>query len=899
MRFFDSISIRSKLIISSIIFLLPITVLLYFLESSIQHDIDFSQLEMYGNKYQKPLQHALGEFPALIGGLIENDNSIANNAASEIDSNLRQLSAIHDEFGEDLQFTPEGLAMRGRSDLYYPDFMSRWNSLKSEMDLKKISEIDQIITDIGSMITHVGDTSNLILDPDLDSYYLMDVTLLAVPAAHTRLCEIAEDGLAYLKDNNISPKHATRLAILASQLIADQNRIKGSIDTALNEDDNFYGENPSMHKELPPAYAQYAAANSKLIQILERISAGEKDESLLSTVINVSNNLNKLWAAADIEMIKLLKTRVENYKSDMIKSLVNTFIAVVIALIAVWLSGKSILRSISSIREYAERLNKGETDATISMALPPNLEKLKTAVTSMVQKLIHEKEVAHQSVVEADKAKSEVQETLRKAEEQQKFIHDQKEALAKVGIRVNKLAEQVASSSEILSSSASEQARGADAQKEESEAVATAMEQMTSTVIEVAHNASSTAQAAGDSSTAARKGATLVNEAISSVKSVATSAEKLEAVLNTLEGRAEEIGRIISVINDIADQTNLLALNAAIEAARAGEAGRGFAVVADEVRKLAEKTMDATKEVETAISHIQDGSVEAVQSMETTKEHVEKSSQSSEEAGTALEEIMRNIDDMNIRISQIATAAEEQSSAAEEINSRIEEINDIAGNSAEGALEANREASELAKLSQELLSVSMQFKDEKMDPTKLRKSKGEIRGILPKIYMSYIEKTYGEEVKDYVSKEMGNPSFLPGNGYPDQILHQMAELVSKKTGVSQQKFFSHVGEASIKSFQRMYRSYFKGDNLKELLLAMNEIHKNLTKDNPGLKPPKFEYEDKGDTLIMTYISERGYGEYFLGIIQAAANHMGEKIKLDSRKISDEKTQATITFLSKK
>ena len=126
--------------------------------------------------------------------------------------------------------------------------------------------------------------------------------------------------------------------------------------------------------------------------------------------------------------------------------------------------------------------------------------------------------------------------------------------------------------------------------------------------MEVAKNASKTAEAADAANKAADTGATQVRDAVIGIKAVAESAGKLGAVLTELDGQAAEIGRIIGVINDIADQTNLLALNAAIEAARAGEAGRGFAVVADEVRKLAEKTMTATKEVENAIRQIQDGS---------------------------------------------------------------------------------------------------------------------------------------------------------------------------------------------------------------------------------------------------------------------------------------------------
>lgn len=896
MRFFDSMSIRNKLILSSIIFSLPIAVLLYFSEAGIQAEINSSELELLGNRYQMPLQHALGEFPKIVGGIVYGDSSKVNSAVAEIDRNFSELGDIHKEIGEKLQFTPEGLAMRDKGNLFYPDFMHRWNSVKTNLTPDSLEKINYIITDIMGMIRHGGDTSNLILDPDLDTYYLMDTTLLAIPYTIVKLSKITELGMGTQKNQAISKKTATALSVFAAELEENQTRIKNSIYTALNEDQNFYGMNPSMHQNIPPVYEQYASANRRLVSLLKSLADGETQTGLMNAVSSTSSALNKLWTTVDDEMNNLIKMRTSSYRSQMINSLLYTLIALIIAFITVWLNATSIIKSIRTIKNYAIKIDNGDLDAEVTDVLPQGILSLKKAISSMVKKLKLEKEKAHENVEKAEAAKIEVQRTLDESKKQQEFINDQKEELAKVGIKVNKLAEHLASSSEILSTSADEQARGAESQKEESEAVATAMEEMTSTVMEVAHNASSTAQAAAEGSESAKQGANLVQEAINSVKLVSTSAEQLESVLNTLEGRTEEIGRIISVINDIADQTNLLALNAAIEAARAGEAGRGFAVVADEVRKLAEKTMDATKEVETAIGHIQTGSIEAVKAMETTKVHVEKSSESSEEAGNALEAIMLNIDDMNIRISQIATAAEEQSAAAEEINARVEQINVIAGETSETAVDANRESSTLASLSQELLTLSMLFKEEKMDSTKLRHSNGEIRGILPKIYMGYIEKHYGDEVQHFVSENMGHPSFLPGQSYPDQILRQMADLVHEKTGEPQKKFFNQVGAASMENFKRMYRSYFKGDNLKELLLAMNDIHRNLTKDNPGLKPPKFEYEDLGKTLIMTYKSERDYGDYFVGIIHAAANYMGEKIKVESENLKKGVTKATIHFL---
>ncbi|MGX7950654.1 methyl-accepting chemotaxis protein, partial [Oleidesulfovibrio alaskensis] len=137
-------------------------------------------------------QHALAAFPDVTGGLVTEDTAKVKAALAVIDSNLRSLAPVHAEVGDDLQFTPQGLALRDREDLLYSAVMNRWKKLAGGVEQSMLPDVRRMITDIGRMVTHGGDTSNLILDPDLDSYYLMDITLLAVPAAHIRLATIAE-----------------------------------------------------------------------------------------------------------------------------------------------------------------------------------------------------------------------------------------------------------------------------------------------------------------------------------------------------------------------------------------------------------------------------------------------------------------------------------------------------------------------------------------------------------------------------------------------------------------------------------------------------------------------------------------------------------------------------------
>lgn len=645
--------------------LIPLVVLSYNMIHTVAEEVTFLEGEVLGIKYLQttrlPLQHIQqhrGMTAAFLNGASEFKPRILNKR-QDIDKFLNQLLQAENELGN-------ALNLKGTT----APLIQQWQAIKANSMNQDaaitVKHHSKLISDLLALMVKAADNSGITLDPKLDTYYLGASIVSSLPSLMENMGKARALGSSIAAKGQFTSQSFVKLSVLVNNINLYAAQLKSGLAAAVAENDRVKRDLGSMIDANNKAIAEITHLLQK--DLLEPESITISSDKVFKIATHAINGSYKLFDTIVPELIKIFDERIlKDVHKEYIELSVVIFVLLIVGYMVVGLY-LSIVDNIQRVGYATGKMSDGDLNIRLKIKGKDEMQVIATDFNIMAEKF----EALVQQIISATS--------------------------------------QLAAASEEVAVISQESATNLNNQRSETEQVATAMNEMSATVQEVARSAGDASGAAMNADNEAKAGNSIVQNASHSIDELAREVESAASVIQQLAQDSDQIGSVLDVIKGIAEQTNLLALNAAIEAARAGEQGRGFAVVADEVRTLAGRTQESTQEIESMIDKLQTGAKNAVTAMETGQKKAVVGVDQTKQAGEALAAITRAVTTINEMNTHIASAAEQQSATTEEMNKNIININQLADETSSSADQSTAASAELSKLAADLQNLVNQFK---------------------------------------------------------------------------------------------------------------------------------------------------------------------------------------------
>jgi len=661
----NKLSYPKKMLLISIVFLVPIILLISLLMNHLGAGIASAEKEMRGLEYIKTVRQLYQHMPQHRGMT----NAYLNGASSfrgkildkrkAIVADIEAIDEINSRFGDEF-----------KTHTLWASIKQEWQQLEPNAFNNPAKQTFQqhtaLIAKIYSLFELVSDESGLVLDPELNTYYLMDSIVYRLPNVTENLGQSRGMGSGIAARGIISLEQRIALGTLLANIKSNAKSVNNGMAVTLRE-------NPQLEAELSALLASSKSATDKFISKVtaelltaEFLNSQSADIFAAGTAAIKANY--QVYDTLVPVLDSLFQDRIDNYSSQRVNTLVIVFITILIAIYLFMGFYKSMIAAVHKLRAATQKVSDGDLTVKVDCGTEDELKEVEDALNSMVNHL--------------------------------------NTTVKNLGSNASLLA----SASEELSATTSQARSGAQEQQQQTDQIATAMNEMTSTVQEIARNAELVAAESQTADKEAKEGSSIITTTITSITDLSGEVGEAAEVIHELEKNSNDIGTVLDVIKSIAEQTNLLALNAAIEAARAGEHGRGFAVVADEVRTLASRTQESTEQIQNMVSSLQNHTHKAVQVMDSDTKHAMKMAESTGGATESIARIVDSVTKISDMSMQVASASEEQSLVSEEINRNIVRIADLSVESLSGSDQIALGSDELAKLASDLEMIVSHFK---------------------------------------------------------------------------------------------------------------------------------------------------------------------------------------------